>query len=607
MASAPHPHLALIRFGVFELDPATGELRKAGRRVRLRPQPARVLMILASRRGQVVSREELRNEIWGSDTFVDFEHGVNLCIRQIREALNDDADAPRYIETIPRRGYRFIAQTEEYMAGLADAVPARGSDGAAARPPLSQDDTASPHIAITWRRGALILAWAAVALGMVAVPLVSTPLRHLLLRNQPPPLHVGSIAVLPLENLSRDPDQEYFADGMTDELITDLAKIHTLRVISRNSVMQYKGKHEPVPQIGRELNVDAVVEGTVTRFGDRVRITAQLIAAREDRHLWADSYEGDLRNILALQDDVTTAIAKQISIQLTPQEQTQFRRARAVDPVGHQFYLRGLYELRNHTVESNAKAIEHFQRAIAVDPQDALAYEGLAVAYILSPDEAPKSVMPKAKAAALKAIELDDSLAEAHSSLGFVKLVFDWDWAAAEQELKKALELNPNSPRAHTDYARYLLLVPHRADEAIRNVHRAYELDPAVPEEDDLVALFFFSRQYQAGIDEAAKELDDDSPFLALANAEVGQREKALAVADRAAASAKVPTQMAQTASAYALAGDKKRAYALLARIIQQANQRYICGMNMAAVYSVLGDKDEAMAWLEKGYRDRST
>lgn len=457
-----------------------------------------------------------------------------------------------------------------------------------------------------WTRVWLIAALALAVLGIAVAALLGGKWRDRIVRKSPPG-RIESVAVLPLENLSHDPEQEYFADGMTDELITDLAKIRALRVISRNSIMQYKGKHKPTPQIARELNVDALVEGTVMRSGDRVRITAQLIAAPQDRHLWAETYEGDLRNVLALQDEVTTAIAKQISIELTPEEQARFAHARAVDPDGHQAYLRGLFELRTHTVEGNAKAIEHFQRAIAIDPNDALAYEGLALAYISSPDQAPKTVMPKARAAALKAIELDGSVAEAHASLGLIRLVFDWDWPGAEQELRRALDLNPNSPLAHVDYARYLLLVPHRMDEAIQTCRRAYDLDPAVPaEHDDLVGFLFFARAYQAAIDEAAKELEDNSPFLALAYAELGRRDEALAVARRAEASAKVPSAVAQTASAYALAGDKQQARVLLGQLVAQANQRYLCGMNVAAVYSVLGDKDDAMAWLQKGYRDRS-
>jgi tetratricopeptide (TPR) repeat protein len=269
--------------------------------------------------------------------------------------------------------------------------------------------------------------------------------------------------------------------------------------------------------------------------------------------------------------------------------------------------LRGLFELQSNNVGSNAKAIEQFQRALAIDANDALAYEGLALAYTASPDEAPKIVMPKAKAAALKAIELDDSLAEAHSSLGFIKLDFDWDWPGAEQELRRSLELNPNSPLAYAHYANYLLLVPHRVNEAIQNCRRAYELNPRVPAQFlDLVTFLFFSRAYQAAIDEAAKELEDNSPFLALAYAELGRRDEALAVAGRAEAAAQVPAMVAQTATAYAMAGDKQKAQMLLGQLLAQGKQHYLCGMNMAAVYSVLGDKDSAMTWLEKGYRDRS-
>lgn len=486
-----------------------------------------------------------------------------------------------------RDGHEHLKQMEEERAAAAEERP-----------------TVTPIP--WWRKPWPVAGLAMAALAIVVVWLTVGRLRERI-RGKIPIEPIHSIAVLPLENLSHDPEQEYFVDGMTDELITDLAKIHALQVISRDSIMQYKGKHKPVAQIARELSVDAVVEGTVVRSGDRVRITAQLIAAPQDRHLWAEMYEGELRNVLALQDEVTTAIAKQISIQLTPQERTEFAHARPVDPEGHQAYLRGLYEVRSHTVESNAKAIEHFQRAIAIDPNDALAYQGLALAYIASPDQAPKLVMPMAKIAALKAIELDDSLAEAHSSLGFIKLVFDWDWAGAEKELRRGLELNPNSSLAHLHYASYLLLVPHRVDEAILDCRRAYDLDPVVPaEHDDLVGFLFFARAYQAAIDEAAKELENNSPFLALSYAELGRQKEALAVADRAATSARVPSQVAQTASAYALAGDKQRARALLRQLIAQAKQRYLCGMNVGAVYSVLGDKDNAMASLEKGYRDRS-
>jgi len=310
-----------------------------------------------------------------------------------------------------------------------------------------------------WWRRLWPLAGLTLAATMLVVGLMAGRFRERI-RGKIPVAAFHSVAVLPLENLSHDPEQEYFADGMTDALITDLAKIHALRVISRNSIMQYKGNRKAMSQIARELSVDAVVEGTVMRSGDRVRITAQLIEAPKDRHLWAETYEGDLRDVLSLQDQVAKAIATEVKITLTPQEQTRLSAARTVDPAAHQAYLRGLFELHGTTPEAKERAIWYFQQAITHDPNDALAYAGLADAYYSqsTQQKAPLEVMPKAKAAALRAIELDDSLAETHAALGFIKLAFDWDWPGAEHELRTALELNPNLAVAHVHYGKYLLL-----------------------------------------------------------------------------------------------------------------------------------------------------
>jgi TolB-like protein len=427
---------------------------------------------------------------------------------------------------------------------------------------------------------------------------------------------IRSIAVLPLENLSRDPDQEYFAEGMTDELITDLAQIHALRVISRNSVMQYKGKHAPTTQIARELNVDVLVEGTVLWSADRVRITAQLIDAKTDRHLWAQTYERDLRDVLALQDEVARAIANQVEIKLTPQEQARLSSRRPVTPAAHESYLRGLYELHGLTAETTEslklqsieKAIAYFQQALAQDPNDALAYAGLADAYYdLSPAyRAPLDVMPKAKAAALKAIEIDDSVAEAHAALGYLKLVFDWDWPRAENEFRMALDLNPSLPRAHAGYAQYLLTVPARSDEAIQEVQRAYALDPLLPlSHADLAWFLFNTRRYRKSI-EAAQKTGHEDHVLALCYAELGQRDAAIASADRAERATTNPVTLAQIASAYALAGSKDKARELLRGVEKQAAQRYLCGFNVATVYAALDEKERAFLWLEKAYHQRS-
>lgn len=459
-----------------------------------------------------------------------------------------------------------------------------------------------------------ILSVAAIAVAAVFV-LATGPLRSRLFHSAAAP-RIHSIAVLPLENLSHDHEQDYFADGMTDELITDVAQISALRVVSRNSIMQYKAKRATTPQIARELNVDGLVEGTVSRSGDRVRITAQLIDAKTDRHLWAETYERDLRDLLALQDEVARAIAEQIEIKLTPQERTRLATHRPVNPAAHEAYLRGLYELHGMTAEANddlklqsvQRAIGFFRQALGQDPNDSLAYAGLADAYRDSSTRfrAPLDVMPKAKAAALKAIELDDSNAEAHAALGSVAFVFDWDWPRAEHEFRRALELNPSLAQAHADYAEYLLFVSGLPDESMQEFQRAYELDPLLPfAHGDLAWFLFLSRRYRESID-AARRVGNEDCILALDYAELGERDPALAAADHALISERDPTILAKIAAAYALAGKKSKARAVLGGVEVQGQKRYVCGFNIAGAYSVLGDREQAFAWLNKAVLSRS-
>ena len=593
--SAPADNPILLRFGPFRLDLQACELRKGETLLHLAPQPCKVLALLASRPHKVFTRQEIQQEIWHGETFVDFEQGLNVAVRQIRAALCDDAETPRYIETLPRRGYRFVAEVDGQPAAVASA-------------PLAPPEALRPS---SFRRPLAL----AVSLALVVVAAVLV-WRMGRIPRRTPLTHIQSLAVLPLENLSHDPEQEYFADGMTDELITDLAKIHALRVISRNSMMQYKGKHKPTPQIARELNVDALVEGTVMRSGDRVRITAQLIEAPNDRHLWAETYEGDLRNILALQGEVAAAIAKEVKLKLSAQEEIHLANARPVNPEAHEAYLRGQYRLHGMAAEATdtlksqsiEKAIDYFQQALNRDPNDALAYSGLADAYsdLSTQYRAPLEVMPKAKAAAIRAIELDDTLAEAHVSLGYVALTFDWDWVRAEYEFRRALELNPSLPRAHAGYAEYLLFKLGRADEAIQELQRAYAVDPLLPiAHGDLAWLSFLARRYKESID-TAERFGHDDHIQALSYAELGRRDQALAAADRAVSSTRNPVTLSKIAAAYALAGRADKARAMLPGIEGSARERYVCGFNVACVYSVLGDKDEAFAWLAKAYRDRS-
>jgi TolB-like protein/Flp pilus assembly protein TadD len=426
---------------------------------------------------------------------------------------------------------------------------------------------------------------------------------------------IRSLAVLPLENLSHDPQQEYFADGMTDELITNLAKIGALHVISRTSVMPYKGRRASAPEIARELNVDALIEGTVLRAGDRVRITAQLIDARSDRHLWAQAYEGNLRDVLALQDNVAQDIANKVNIELTPQQQERLSNPRTVNPAAHEAYLRGLYELHGIAAEANGdqksqfieRAIDYFQRAAALDPTDARSYAGLADSYyaLSTGDKAPLEVMPKAEAAALKAISLDDTVAEAHASLGQIAFFYDWDAHHAEQEFRKALALNPSLPQAHSGLAEYLLLAGGRPDEAIAELKRAYALDPLLPlSHGSLASFLFMARRYPESL-AAAQQVGDDSG-MALAYAELGHGTQAIAAVDRFTHANLNPVGMAEAATVYAMAGRKDKARKLLQQVVDQASKRYICGYNVACIYAALGDKDQAIAWLNRAFLSRS-
>jgi eukaryotic-like serine/threonine-protein kinase len=417
---------------------------------------------------------------------------------------------------------------------------------------------------------------------------------------------IRSLAVLPLTNLSGDAEQDYFADGMTEQLTTTLGQISALRVISRTSAMHYRNSQKTLPEIAGELHVDAVVEGSVERVGNQVRITAQLIEASTDRHLWARSYERDLRGVLALQDDVAQAIANEVRIELTPQEHGHLTTARQVNPAAHELYLRGLYELRKGTEEGIGEAIKKFQQAVANDPNEALAYAGMADAYYDQSTilRAPLEVMPKAKAAAVRAIEIDDSLAEAHASLGYVKLNFDWDWPGAEREFHRALELNPNLPRAHTGYAHYLLTL-RRTEEAGEELNRADSIDPFSGQSHiNKAFLLFLARRYQEAIQAATPPGDDR--VTAMSYAELGRPEEAIAAADRAVRTSQNPVILAQIASAYALAGNKNKARAMLGGLEGQVRQRYICGFNVACVYATLGEREHAFTWLEKAYRDRS-
>ena len=428
--------------------------------------------------------------------------------------------------------------------------------------------------------------------------------------------HIRSLAVLPLENLSRDPEQEYFADGMTEQLITDLAKISELKVISRTSVMQYKGARKPLPQIAQELGVDAVVEGSVQRSGDRVRISAQLIDARADQHLWARSYERDLRNVLALQDDVAQAIANELKIKLASQGQPRLAGSRPVDPEAYEAYLKGHYYASKRTEKDLKKSIEYFQQAIEKDPNYASAYSGMADAYALlgfRGNLPSNDALSKAKEAALKAVKLDDSLAEAHASLAFIAEIHEWDWATAEREYKRALELNPGYAAGHNWYAGYLMYVG-RFDEGIAEAKRARDLDPlSLPVNNALAGRLLVAGRVDEALEQLKKTLEMDPRFapahqtLGWAYLNMGKHEEAIQEFQQALqlSGTDDTNPIVDLGFAYAAAGKREQARKILAKLKKLHEQGVVPSGSIAILYGALGELDEAFAWLEKAYEER--
>ena len=601
-----------LRFGVFEADLADGELRKHGLKIRIQEQPFQVLAMLLEHPGEVVSREDLQKKLWSADTFVDFDHGLNKAISKIREALGDSAESPRFVETVARRGYRFLAEVK-----VADAPPVGSPESVTQHPPIVEALEPSPPAGkpampktFPRSRAGRLLAFA------VLLVIASLAAWELHSRNSPSSV-IRSLAVLPLESLSNDASQDYFADGMTDELISDLGQISALRVISRTSVMAYKRARKPLPQIARELNVDAVVEGTVLRSGDQVRITAQLIEASSDKHLWSQSYEGELRDTLALQNQVARAIADQIRINLNPREQAALKNVKIVNPEAYESFLKGRYFWNRRTADGLKVALAYFNQAIEQDPNYAQAYSGLSDTYALLGDwqyaaMTPKEALPKAKAAAVKALELDNALGEAHNSLAFSLDAFEWDFDSAGKEFQRAIELNPGYATAHHWYAWHLSVLG-RNDEAIAEMRKAENLDPlSLIINADLAELLLIAHLYDDSIQESRKTIAMDPNFalahnqLGLAYLQTQMRHEAVSELQKAVRfSGGSPTCIANLASAYVVSGKREEAAKLLSDLQKRSQPSYSYAPDIAVIYAALGDKEHAMNWLEKGYEGR--
>ncbi|HYU90162.1 MAG TPA: tetratricopeptide repeat protein [Gemmatimonadales bacterium] len=600
----------VVRFGAFEVDLLAGELFKQGIKIKLQQQPFRVLALLLERPGEVVTREDLRQAIWPAGTFVEFDVGVDAAIHKLRAALGDSAENPRLVETLPRRGYRFIATVDRVAAS--EAAPS-------ARPPEERASTPAEAVPLPKRRPLL---WAgALAIGVAFLLAMNTGgLRVRLLGRSAAP-RIQSIAVLPLGNLSGDSAQEYFADGMTEALVTKLGKTEGLRVISNTSAMHYRGTRKTLPEIGRELDVDVIVEGAVLRVGNRVRVTAQLIEASSDRHLWAETYERDLRDVLGLQDAIARAITNAIQIRLSASQQSPVAStpARPVDPEAYDLYLRGRAEWNEWTEDGTKKSIEHFQQAVQRDPGYAPAWAGLSDAYahlgqfLLLP---PRVASFKARAAAERAIQLDETLSEARVSLAGA-LLLQWSWSAGEKELQRGIALNPNNALAHQWYG-WLLSARGQFDAAIREMRRALELDPLSPnKQNSLAATFHRAGRY----DEALRYFSD------LPDPDLNSEGRHRRIADIYERQGRLREAIAEWLVVLRLRGEQEVAASVERDFrtsgFAAARRTYLWGhlrdagrraenahrqprpYSIAGDYAALGERDSAFAWLERAFRER--
>ena len=630
MEEAAHPS-RVLHFGAFDANLQSGELRKNGLRIRLPDQSFQILTMLASRPGEVVTREQLRLALWPNGTFGDFDHSLNTAIGRLRDALGDSADSPRFVETLARRGYRFVASVETITSGTSlsgrgwtngtgeSAHPDEGTLNESSLPPAAVGVVRKPT-----RR------WQWIVVAAIGGPLAALfalnvgGLRELLLeavraRRAVPAAKIESIAVLPFENLSGDPAQEYFSDGMTEELVTNLGKISALRVISRTSVMRYKQTKKPIPELARELNADAIVEGTVQRSGNHVRVTANLLYGPTDRHLWAETYERDFDDILALEDDVASAIAKQIENRLGGPQPRLTAKTQAVSPEAYEIYLKANSYMDQFDLQ---KSIDYYNQAIKLDPNYAPAYAHMASPYFFLGFFSaipPNQAWGKVKQLGMLAVEKDDRLPEGHGALALAKMHYDWDFAGAEREFKRALELNPSDADIRHEYAHYLMAMGRMAESASES-KLAVDLDPIGDVLADCLCWHSFAaRQYDDSIQLARNVLTrapDDTWELAILGWDYEQKglhEQAVAEFKKAVELTNKnspifsPFYLAGLAHAYAMAGRRVDAEQVLKGLLDGAKHSYVSPFDIAVIYAALGDKDAAFAWLNKAVAERST
>lgn len=607
-----------MRFGVFELDLVSEELFKRGIRVKIQGQPLQVLAVLLERPGEIITREELRKRVWDDDTFVDFDHSLNISINKLRDTLGDSAATPRFIETLPRRGYRFLAPvslevppefspttpgpeaplsavSEAAFPKLATAVPTK-EEGKAIR--------LRPSIWITIAGGAVLL---------VSFALWLWPLGDRLGTSHRRPM----LAVLPFDDLTGDPHNEYFVAGLHDELISQLGRLDAshLGVIARSSAVQYSNTHKSIDQIGRELHVDYILNGAVRQGAGHFRITAALIKVSDQDQLWVETYEPDMGEILSLQKDLAQKVASALSMEFQPATEKKMREATTQNAAAYQAYLKGRFLWYEETHSSLRQSVAEYQRALALDPNYAAAYVGMADAYNVLGGygfEPPEEAFPKGKAAAARALELAPDLSDAYGSLAFAGYYYDWDWGKAEELFRKALVLNPNNQVAHEFYSSFLHL-RGRLDEAQAENRAAQQLDPVSGWlHDDLGWMLLSQHKPEAAIAEfqRATELLPNFPAghlsLAVAYMRTRQFDKALAEVRKAEALGGEPTRVLEImGSVQALSGDTAGAQTTVDKLRTGAVAGRVSPYSVALIYTAMGKKSEALDWLERAYQEK--
>lgn len=649
------PDSPVLRFGVFELDPASGELRKNGNPVKLQPQPFRILAMLAQRSGEVVTREEIRQAIWGEDTYVDFDQSLNFCIRQIRNALNDSPDEPIFVQTLHRRGYRFLAPVERPGGAMVAAATAQAGTaaGPAAEPELAPTSGTFP-VPVTTSSGTFPLPTArhsdllhalaagarkaefasrrrsaAVALALIVVLSLGIGLANRGEKAAEAPTSVKErykLVVLPFENMSGSPEQEYLSDGITEELSAQIARLSPQRlgVIARTAAMRYKRSQQSLAEIGRELGVDYVLEGSVRAAGDDIRVTAQLIQMSDQTHIWAESYNGKRQSVLEMQSRVAAEVAGEIRAIVRESDRATASAAHTSVPAAQEAYMRGRYYAAQYSQEGWEKACAFFGQAIEADPRFAAAYAGMArcqESLAVTGGLDPKEAIPKARTAAQKSLELDPALPEAHGALGVILLGHDWDWEGAGHELKRALELDPGSSDANRYYGTYVRNLGDVRG-SLKYLERAQELDPLSASSRVRTAWTYgFLNEWEAAGRLFAEAERLDANFTGakvgswIAAERTGRYEDAVRSWEQVLTKYGRPDQAALMKKLYRERGYMEAKRQILRQQVAELAPRWkqslhgrppVQAMDIAVLYVDLGDVNNAMLWMERAYQERA-